>query len=207
MTGFSDECKIDTTASGKDVNCLVHVREHDLYARGLTFEINVPTTMCKYLWEIPYYYYNFEPGTGPRDISAIYDGDNGVMLSCLVDSVAGTVSGNTCYFPNGEGNIKGDGVVSCIYDHTAAEGPNCCEGEYAASITTRTEIASAPGTYNYSTSKSSGKYGGHHGQCIGGPATQNEWPRNKVGVPNILVSTVDGVGRNFRYKIDPPLNV
>lgn len=205
FAGFGDECKISPTDSGQDVRCLTHIREHDLYANGLSFEINVPTTMCKYLWEMPYFYYNFEPGTGPKSISVMNDADTGAMLNCTVDSAPGVVTGNVCYFPNNEGSISSDGAVSCAYDHSDDGGPNCCSGDYAIALTSRT--AKDGGGFEYSTTNSSGKYGGGHGKCVGGPILKNNWPIGKSGYPEVMVENVDGTGKNKKYTVASPLSV
>ncbi len=193
---FAASCTIDTAASATDLLCMVNIREQDLYFWGLTFEINIPRAMCKYLVELPYYYYNRMGGTGPRSIEVTTNAA-GALTTCDIDNVPGTIAGGAyCTFPNGDGWTDGGGQPHCLYDYSP-DGPNCCTGDYTSVITTPD-----------GTTSSSGRYGGAFGSCLSGPATDTEiWKVSKSGWPQRMHYSIAESGFNRTFKAKSPISV
>lgn len=58
---YSNSCSIAQGTTGKDLYCILEAKEEDLWAFGATLNVNIPTDMCDFLFELPYYYYTMEP--------------------------------------------------------------------------------------------------------------------------------------------------
>lgn len=194
---YGSACKIESTAAATDLLCMVNVREQDLHFWGLAFEVNLPRNMCKYLRETPYFYYNRPTGFGPKSI-AVSVNASGIVTGCTVDGNNGTLSGTICTFPAGDGTVDASGVISCAYDYSADGGANCCMGKYSVSVATPDGVSST-----------SGSYGGKYGACLSGPATHDDWLKNKDLWPSALLQNVLETGYNNggSYTIEAPLKV
>lgn len=66
---FNTECKVNVGDPYGVTTCYVDVLEGDLYFHGLTFQYNVPSEICDYFIQMPYWYWDFEPGKGPTSVS------------------------------------------------------------------------------------------------------------------------------------------
>ncbi|MEK7356909.1 MAG: hypothetical protein AAB250_10695, partial [Bdellovibrionota bacterium] len=179
FNSFTASCEIPTTTTTPtDLQCILNVKEVDLFLAPTQLEINVPPGMCKYFYEYPYWYWDRRPGKGPSSLSATIT--DGVMTACSADSVAGAVGGGGCSVA--DGFFESSGEFKCAYDYSLTPGyPNCCGGTYGKTLTT---ITAGTPTYAYSN----GAYGGKIGNCAGGPGVAGmDWPTSPTsGLPSSM---------------------
>lgn len=179
ITGFNTSCGIskDSTAN-EDVTCLVDVPEAELHNKNLELKFNVPPGMCRYLQRDIYWFFDREVGQGPKTISATVaktiDIDGNLLsaaYSCVIDGIAGDCTNNAVSNPEINATLKPDSqIFKCVYDHSEANLPNCCFGNYALTVTTTT---TGPGINLSETTTSEASWGGDYSKCIGGPGRTN----------------------------------
>ncbi|MBL7687859.1 MAG: hypothetical protein JNJ49_07470 [Bdellovibrionaceae bacterium] len=168
---YAAACEIAKgTTTPTSINCLLNMMEYDLYFYGFDLQVTVPADTCSFLEEDPYRFYKAEPGVGPSAISVVVNG-GGTMTSCVVDTqdVSGTINGNVCYA--GEVTVFASGTAKCAYDHTDDDGPNCCRGTGAITLTK---------TVGADTSVTSTEvdWGGTYEACTESPHDYiAEWPK------------------------------
>ncbi len=174
----------DLGTSAADISCILQAQEGDLYFGGSALHYNVPTDMCSYLYFSPYWYYQYPYGYG----------DNAFTVT---ENAAGalTLSNN-----NGTVTLDATGSPTCIYDHSAEEGPNCCLGKYTLTTIPWDADAGAAGSPEQST----GDWGGTIGDCISGSAKDTQ-DKSDEGLPLSDIFLVEGVGINEVYTIASPL--
>ena len=181
-------CMVTTTTTGNaaDIQCMLNVREADLYYSDLKWEFNAPPGMCAWIRETPYFYYNTMPGVGPQTISVTVGGSPSAVTACSVDGNTITPSGGIC--STNEVTIDGSGDPTCRYDYSKSGRGNCCEGTYT--YTKRTDADVTTSTLDW---------GGSYGNCARGVWTRNGWPvTGDSKLPDTQVNRGDtGVNRTF----------
>jgi len=201
--GFNTNCGINKSDTGnKDIACIVEIPEGDLYLKDLELKFNAPPGMCRYMDRRPYWFYNHEVGQGPRTINVtitnVYNasGDltpGGTSQTCTtIDGVGPADPGCDSH---SEATSSPASLTStstsfkCIYDRTAAGGPNCCFGAYTLNTTVfEDRSAVVPATPSTSTTTPSlGNWGGDYATCIGGPG-KTDWTSHSSGIPNPVTS-------------------
>ena len=203
---YGTPCTIASGAASQDIQCLLNIRELDLFQQGLKFEFNVPAGMCDYIGDSPYWYFNRQAGYGPKAVSVTVN-DATSTGSCTYTNnsgttVAGVISGHDCTFPGG--SVAVEGTTTCAYDYSADGGPNCCEGLYA--LTTTYTDASGTKTTTFSPKKD---WGGKIGKCAAGPFLESDsgWTFNSTsGYPYQQIRT-GAAGFNSTYKIKAPITM
>lgn len=189
---FDTACEIASSDTYEDIVCYIDINEGDLYYNGIEFQYNVPANMCKYLTRSTYWYYNYEVGTGPATGTINIDKDSDTYTCDLDGAGSQNCSAET------EVKLDADtGLLSCIYDHTLTDGPNCCMGSYEFDVLT-TESA----TTTQSVLK--GKWGGDIESCIGGPGKTSWEHYSKTGYPSNVITYADD-GLNSTYSITAPI--
>lgn len=208
-----------TAVAGDSLTCIVEAEELDLYHRGMSFQINVPSTMCSYLRESPPYFYYWEPGSGHYNVRLDTDlngrtgldcddpQDGNVLTGAAIakdEMFAGVATGSGFVFCDTDGDNNWDiGEVTtrdrCLYDYTRNEGPNCCGGKFAKTS----------GTWNTVTNKfdyvgpGPADWGGSAASCLVGPAMKTQGI-SKSGYPKMKDYTVQGTGANIAYEVAAP---
>lgn len=184
----STGCMVSTATTGAnaDIQCLLNIREADLYYTDLKWEFNAPPGMCAWIRETPYYYYNTLPGVGPSNINVTIGGTPAAVTACTVDGVSATITAGVCRAT--EVTIDGTGSTKCIYDYSSSGRGNCCEGSY--SITKRTDT---------DVSTTTADWGGAYGNCARGVYQRNGWSTSGDSrLPDTEVNRGDtGVNRTF----------
>lgn len=154
---WSGDCQVDVTLANqstpKDIQCYLEVGELDLWMTDFTINWSAPVANCPYFLENSYWFWQFQPGTGPATLEYNVN-PSGVAYWGAFPPVAGA-------------HLVGSGAA-CNYDYTAMKptaGPNCCMGSYVATVHTY----DATGAVTDTTVQ--GDWGGQWGNCAGGPAT------------------------------------
>lgn len=187
---WTKPCQVDVnpaTTTAKDISCVLEIEELDLYFQSFNLNWSIPTNSCAYVAVHPYWFMQYEPGTGPTAISYTVQSD-------------GSITGYTD--PTNTSSISPDGKVTCNYDYSgrADPGPNCCEGQYVATVTTITTSGST-------VSSQRGNWGGAYGNCAAGPASQNSWPRTKGSKMPMTKIYSSYLGANDVVKVDSPISL
>jgi hypothetical protein len=193
---FSSACEISAATKGSSLDCLVDIPELDLYFGGITFQYNFPASMCAYSLIKPYWYYNFETGTGPSTASVTVTTVAGVVTgtACVIDGVAGCTGLEASYSSLTQS-------FRCQYDHSLNPGyPNCCLGNYQY---TNTQIVDGVPS---STSTPSA-WGGDAKTCIGGAGKSNWEHYTKDGYPVGRLEYIEGKGANDKYEVTAPIKL
>jgi len=202
---WTEECKIEATevlTSAADKYCVYEGREEDLHYQGGALHYNVPTEMCSYFVVRPYWYYQYETGNGPAAFSYDIDEDGKMGQDTNNDGTINTTetSSPLAAFLNE--------TLTCDYDYTGSDGPNCCLGEYTATIRTWTTDLNGDGTsgdsgYPSTNTTETGEWGGSAGDCLSGSAVDTQ-EKNDEGYPIPSEYYVDGTGINDIYTIASP---
>ncbi len=204
-------CSIPTTTQdNNDVSCILNMLEGAVYHNGFTFQINVPTSMCKYLKFRNYFYYNWEMGQAPSTARIVkkLDVDGNVDPSetkCYRDGVGDEHETNCYDDPELEFDLDSY-TVSCKYNYStlSVDYPNCCLGQTTLVVETRDDTNAVVEISPPEKLDWGGKYEG----CLDGPAIfDSDWPRSKQGWPLGKRYFVDGIGINFNYTVSPPLTI
>ena len=204
---YSEKCTFTSASVVNDLTCTVQAGELALYHDGLKLQYNVPANQCSYIGTLPYWYYNYEVGTGPTDVVVNVTKDSsGTVLStsCSVDG--GALSSCTTATPPSSWNdiefdIAEEISVKCKYDTSDEDGgANCCFGKYRL----RTNIVTPDGS---SLTDERGKaWGGSVEACIGGPGKTDWDNKSAAGYPSYLIEKMTpGTPRTKILKVTPPL--
>ncbi|MCK6596914.1 MAG: hypothetical protein L6Q37_01005 [Bdellovibrionaceae bacterium] len=192
---FSSSCEIKNGADPKNIECVADINELDLYYHGVKLQYNVPSEMCDYVQMGTYWYHNYEIGYGPSSVVINVSKDtNGNILStsCTMDGVAGCNNTEAFY---DSANDK----LSCVYDHSDGEGPNCCLGSYTKQIVTTVTGGSATSSFVKTS------WGGSAKECIGGAGKTNWEHYSKDFFPISYVAYTKGEGKNKVYEVTAPI--
>lgn len=141
--GFDKPCGIDKdSTANEDITCIIEMPEADIFAKNIVLQHNIPENMCRYLYRVPYTFYNYESGVGPSSIvidtiitrNASND-ITGTSYSCNIDGLGadpGCANAATTLLELKDLNVaQTTPSYKCIYDHTDTSGlPNCCVGNY-----------------------------------------------------------------------------
>ncbi len=161
---FTAGCAVaanETNFANQDITCIVEIEELAGAFMGVKMVLNAPPGMCKYVWHRPYYYFGRDYGAGPTAATARFD---------TADTfVGGTVTGPGSLTPSGE--------VSCNFDYTASEGPNCCYGPYTLT-TVKNFGSSDPIAFPVTTTTEVLEWSGKPGNCAAGSGTATA-PKDK----------------------------
>jgi hypothetical protein len=179
-TTFSTPC---VAALGELASCYVEGEELDLYMQGIQLQYNVPSTMCEYFEVAPYWYFTYQPGVGPANITVDTDKNGNV----------GSDPGNT-------GTVTGP-IPTCSFDYTPTSGPNCCLGTF-----TETDRTYNTTTNSYQTTGTtfSNPWGGNVGTCINGPAVATQPKQATTNLPVPVDFLVSNIGTNNIYTVASP---
>jgi hypothetical protein len=188
-TEFATAC---VASAGEALDCITEAEETDLFFNGITFQYNLPSTLCTYLSFRPYYYYADRGGIGPANIQYDIDSTGAIGLD-----------------PANTGTITAPATgIDCMtspykFDHSTEvpPGPNCCEGSYTKIVRTwdATAINYVIGAPITTT------WGGLRGSCLDGPAVATQ-PKNDSGFPLSDLRYVGGVGLNQVYTVAAPIS-
>jgi hypothetical protein len=187
-------CNVAPGAANKDIYCIVHLEEHDLFTHGVEMKFNFPKEMCDYGVRQSSWFYNFEPGIGPNVIT--YDTENGGSPTNVVILGSGAAGSS----------VNGDGTATCAFDHSLKPGgSNCCVGKYTITSTDSTPdpLGGAP---VISVTTTEGDWGGTFGACVGGHALDDGSPRyghEFLDVPIGESFPVIGEALDIPYKVLP----
>jgi hypothetical protein len=165
---WDQKCKVNldaATTAERDIMCVVEMQEGDMHYTDLILSYNIPVhPRCRYIRVMPYYFYFAKPGDGPDQVAWTEDTSGRKTIT----GFSGGSSGATAYV--GKGNS-----INCSFDYSGGGGPNCCEGEYTATIT----IGGVASTEQRD-------WGGSFSNCTAGPAvdlqskTEDGFPRPDV---------------------------
>lgn len=194
QSSLTQPCQIsvdETDLTKKDIYCIMDIEEFDLYFRDLDLNYNFPDGMCPYFKVRPYWFYDYEPSHGP-----IFE-DVVVTIPAAGSATVAYTSG-TYYEASAPVVVDGTGaIVSCRYDYSASEGPNCCEGtvmitvndnsgDTATSTTTVTEL------------------GGAINNCIAGPGKDFKTNSHGYPVSTVYFRTDTNLGANEKLTLATP---
>ncbi len=185
---YSQKCSFTSSSLINDLTCVVEIGELSLFFSGIKFQYNVPVNQCKYIETYPYWYYNYEVGTGPTDVvvSVVKDASGTVTSSlCSVDGST-PVSCTTPTPPTSWNDIEFDFAeevsVKCKYDTSDEDGgQNCCFGKYRLRTTVVTPDGTTP------TDERGKSWGGNVASCIGGPGKTSWETYDQNGYPSSLI--------------------
>lgn len=199
---YSQPCLVQP---GTDTACILEAQELDLYDQGVTFNYNVPPGMCSYFLMQPYFFYQYQPGVGPSQITITTD-NTATPPTVSITSVSADA------YPNTSGPDSQAVTVSlsssmpvCSTDYTASGGPNCCFGNYT--LTNISESSSGN-----SVSVAQVNWGGQPENCLVGPAmdsqTVYQGPIGDInnGYPRGTLTALDGSAVNSTYVVKSPLS-
>lgn len=207
----TESCGVSSSSvTNEKKTCLVEINELDIFFHGLELEINTPPKMCTYLALDNYWYYNYEVGKGATSVAITQNVDlSGVSTwTC-------TSSGADCS-DNSELNFDvGTGIVSCVYDYTSFNAPNCCLGKYNLNTRLITQVAGdptatppIPPSQTVDSESSTVEWGGDLVQCSSGPGMSSEWELTEVDgllLPKRALYDVRAGGIKTKIKILEPI--
>jgi hypothetical protein len=211
---WTEECKVEATevlTSAADKYCVYEGREKDLHFHGGALHYNVPTEMCSYFVVRPYWYYQFETANGPSQVYYSIDKNGNYGIDSNNDGTVETANAvSQASFSGASSTLASivSGSLTCAYDYTNQDGPNCCLGEYSASVRTWDSSidvdgdGTAEGGYGDPELESS-KWGGNAGDCLSGSAVDTQ-EKTDDGFPIPDHYYVDGTGINDVYTIASP---
>jgi hypothetical protein len=178
-TGFGEACLADR---GELIDCIIDIREEDLWSLGLELQYNVPSKVCQFLVVSPYYFYRYEVGNGDSAVQVDTDSNGDVGVDTDND---GTVD---------------EAVTTCDYDYSSTGGPNCCLGEYTKTTRSWDAVGSV---YTVDSTQTEVKWGGKVSTCLGGPALDSQ-SLTEDGIPIPTEYEVLDTGINSTYPITAP---
>lgn len=184
---WNSACEIsptETVQAKKDITCVFDVNELDLYFNTVDVNISVPKGVCDYVTIQPYWFYKAQPGVGPTTVEATQDANGVLTINSPTD---GTV-------------LVRNNSISCAYDYSAEDGPNCCSGDYSGTL-------NVISTGTTTTSTISGSWGGKIGNCAAGPGADEEhWSRSAA--ENIPLADVwyTNDGLTYSYPVKSPIS-
>lgn len=211
----TEGCEISASTTTNELKtCLIEVNELDLFVHGLELEINVPPGMCKFLARDNYWYYNYEAGRGPISVRIgpkVIGGDIDVD-SDGVPIVYCEVNGESC---DDHPEVKfEDEALTCVYDYSVADNPNCCFGNYnlttvVATVVAADPVAGTPASTTLTPTTTRMNWGGDFGSCASGPGMSSEWTQRSIGsylIPERIVTDVRANGAAVNMTILAPID-
>lgn len=171
-------CKIDQSDSvTTDLFCILDVPELDLYFNGVTFDYNVPTTMCTYASVKLYTYWGYQPP--PATYSPV--------LTTTASNCAGTSQGM---------HYNGSSIDACPYDYSKEGGPNCCEVPMTVNCTPASTAVPSPTPSSFTVWGS-----GTVSKCLSGPGMSH----TISGYPVTTIIKTENTGTNASVTIPAPI--
>lgn len=150
---FAASCSVasgETSFANQDITCIVEIEELAGANTGVKMVVNSPPGMCKYVLHYPYFYFGRDYGDGPTVVVANFDAGGAFSLAGVgAVPVASSITG--------PGVFTSTGGVSCNYDYSASDGPNCCYGDYTLRTITPTSDTTVAASW-----------GGKPGNCAAG---------------------------------------
>ena len=189
--GPGTDCKIPIDQeSSEDIFCQLEKIEGDLWAHDTLVEYNVPPGMCDYLsLQVPWHF-NQNAGYGPRYVSKCEeitpshsDEENEETEDkyCIGQSCPSGCRTGSC-----GSNCATQVEDLCGYDLSHTDDfANCCIGDYEVS----------------GEDQSDGSWGESLAQCLGGLGRINWNVRDKLGIPQLLMHSVEKDGYIDTYEI------
>lgn len=202
----SSRCTFTSSSVVNDLTCVVETSELDSFFNGIKLQMNVPANRCKYIGTTPYWYYNYEIGTGPSAVSVnVTKNASGIVTAstCSVDGSAfqSCTAPTDARFNDVSFDVSDSVKVQCRYDTSNLDGGvNCCLGKY--DLTTITTTPDGP-----STDISRGiAWGGNVKDCIGGAGKTNWELYTKDGYPAQAIEKMkDNTARTKIIKVSGPI--
>lgn len=131
-------------------DCILEVEEQDLYRSGAKLEVSIDPGLCEYVTYEPMRFANYQPGISNKmQFSVSCDTTCSEVSSTLCNNIEGNLyaSFSDLNDVNNNGSVNLDtnasifpfyneltsGSLSCEFDHSGEDGPNCDSG----AITTR----------------------------------------------------------------------
>lgn len=169
-------CRIDSVETPVDMTCIIEANELDLWYWGVGLRVNVPTTMCSYMYQFAPYFYQYAPGDGP---------------TTYVDNSAGTTTNDTV--------LAGQTSNWCASDYPRVDpkAPNCCRGKYIKKVYT-----DDPDSVTDKVTTSEVDWGGKWGNCLNGPALDVH-KKTESGYPVPWIYFTENSGKNIGYFVKP----
>jgi hypothetical protein len=174
LTGFRAEDyrkEFGTEADDpQGIDCIVEVQELDLYQNGLELELVVDEFLCEYVTYEPFKFYTYPTGHTVRTLYRLECEDEDCDADCgnVYDAIDNTVPGAPTF-----GTLVSPDTLTCDYDHSDEDGPNCDTGsiriisyEKTGSLSETTCAANWTATSNTEEIEC----GGEFEACLGGPA-------------------------------------
>ena len=198
---FGSDCSIPSTGLNQYIECNIDILEWDMYFFGYELEINVPRNLCEFASFEPYWYYHHEVGDGPKSITITTKEDNDGQItdySCQVDGEDPPNDAKCTGFLEVSININ-ESILTCTYDNTQTDGPNCCFGDFV--LTTNRTTTDEDGNENQPLiSTTEETWGGNMGNCIAGAALSSGWRlSSETGLPAREYYHVLETGLNNTY--------
>ena len=194
QSSFTQKCQVlagETNATKLDIYCILDMAELDLYHRQISFNYNVPPTMCQYFRVTPYWFYDYEPSHGYLQINAAVTVTDGVASAPVYTDMGGAPLSPSPVTINASGT-----VTSCKYNYSTNgnSGPNCCEGVVNSTVTTithTTDPSTSVTTTTTSLSTSINSLGGNVASCAVGPGVDYAVGPGGFPIPrDIYVATI-----------------
>ena len=189
LSNWGTKCFFTNGAVVNDITCVEEGNELAVLFNGAKFYFNVPAGACKYTSMYPYWYYNYETGYGPTEVSLEVTQDgSGAVTSFRCDTNGNGLSSPHCTSDSDVSfvNDGSDVNVVCNYDTSAQTGgQDCCFGKYNLTKTTITPSGQT------TTAQTGVDWGGSVQNCIGG-AGKTDWTFiSKDGFPVPLIQRMD----------------
>jgi hypothetical protein len=201
-----NRCTFTSSSIVNDLTCVVETNELGSFFNGIKLQMNVPANRCKYISTYPYWYYNYEIGTGPSTVTVnVTKNASGIVTgsTCSVDGSAfqSCAAPSDARFNDVTFDISDSVNVQCRYDTSNLDsGMNCCLGKYDL---TRIETTPDGSTTQVERGKS---WGGSVQNCIGGAGKTNWEARNAAGYPvPLLEKMTNNTARTKIIKVDGPI--
>ncbi len=203
---WNQTCEIAESVSSNTVmNCIIDIKETDLYVNEIKLQYNFPASMCEYVsYSVPWHW-NYSSGTGPSEVIVSLDRDTDpptlassdpTGTGCSVRLHDGTYA--ACSTSDELKPLGADFKASCIYDYTNEDGkPNCCFGDYQYIVHTDNDNDGTPEAVETNQEN----WGGEVKNCIGGHGRSDWNTFSANGYPiGEIVSALDGLSNNFILK-------
>ncbi len=203
----AERCSFTSSSVVNDITCNVEIGELALFHNGIKFQYNIPANACKYIRTKPYWYYNYEVGTGPQAVSmTITKNSSGTITSALCQVTNNSVSSAVVACDNSLSNpdfndvsfdLSDEPTVICNYDTSNEDGGrNCCFGKYDF---TKKIINDGIPTTTFERGKA---WGGSPSLCIGGPGFTSWEDYDPKGIPSFkLEKMTSNEPRTKIYKV------
>jgi len=221
-TSFTSPCTITATSTNKDITCYLEVNELDLWFNGVSIGLNVPTSVCSYLLNQNYWYYQNPAGNGPdyfkyyidQNGNKGWDTDENGVIDNTTPQVRYGGAGGSDAGGAARGGMSGF-TPYCNFNYASSDGPNCCEGTYT--VVTETWI---PATYDEATPPNvvvaahyqedvyaDSSWGGSYASCVTGAGMQLASAKTDEGYPKMDIYSVQEVGLSKTLTISSPYSM